>query len=347
MTSVDISSALTYAVAAMLVEFDATVMAFERKDENAMDETLGLALASFTAAALSAAEESCEMRFRQAALEFLARLKRKVTQTSTQRLQLEVRKPPSLHQTRLWRLLRHLPSQDRRKFIEERLSEAERQQLEHELLAERARQGSLALALPSCVSLRSLCRWKGRARCRVGYRPILHLHDSLYAQASFTFNLATAVRAFGILLAMRAAAEEEAMTVEKMQHAIAHVQRAAGAHIFYFKTRVKLTSTLNSHRREVATPARRSLHLALREWQSAQLLRAEAAVITGRADRVTREALECCKRQKTGTVPWLKEPAGKRKRRARSEAHSEAAVAKAQRGLKQLTSPCAFRSGSN
>lgn len=306
-------------------------------------ETLGLALASFTAAALSAAEESCEMRFREAALEFLARLKPKVTQTSMQRglghpiadstlpsLQLEVRKPPSLlPQTQLWRLLRHLPSQDRRKFIEERLSEAERRQLEHGLLAERARQGSLALALPSCVSLRSLCRWKGRARCRVGYRPILHLHDSLYAQASFTFNLATAVRAFGILLAMRAAAEEEAMTVEKMQQSIAHVQRAAGAQIFYFKTRVKVTSTLSSQRREVATPARRSLHLALREWQGAQLLRAEAAVITGRADRVTREALECCKRP-GAYLSWLKEP-GKRKRRARSEAHSEAPKAKAQR----------------
>lgn len=283
-------------------------------------ETLGLALASFTAAALSAAEESCEMRFREAALEFLARLKPKVTQTSMQRLQLEVRKPPSLlPQTQLWRLLRHLPSQDRRKFIEERLSEAERRQLEHGLLAERARQGSLALALPSCVSLRSLCRWKGRARCRVGYRPILHLHDSLYAQASFTFNLATAVRAFGILLAMRAAAEEEAMTVEKMQQSIAHVQRAAGAQIFYFKTRVKVTSSPSSQRREVATPARRSLHLALREWQGAQLLRAEAAVITGRADRVTREALECCKRP------------GAYLSRARSEAHSEAPKAKAQR----------------
>jgi len=305
-------------------------MAVERfKDENAM-ETLGLALASFTAAALSAAEEPCEMRFREAALEFLARLKPKVTQTSMQRLQLEVRKPPSLlPQTQLWRLLRHLPSQDRRKFIEERLSEAERRQLEHGLLAERARQGSLALALPSCVSLRSLCRWKGRARCRVGYRPILHLHDSLYAQASFTFKLATAVRAFGILLAMRAAAEEEAMTVEKMQQSIAHVQRAAGAQIFYFKTRVKVTSTLSSQRREVATPARRSLHLALREWQGAQLLRAEAAVITGPADRVTREALECCKRP-GAYLSWLKGP-GKRKRRARSEAHSEAPKAKAQR----------------
>lgn len=286
-------------------------------------ETLGMALASFTAAALSAAEESCEMRFRQAALEFLARLKPKVTQTSMQRLQLEARRSPS-QTTQLWRLLRHLPSQDRRKFIEERLSEAERRQLEHGLLAERARQGSLALALPHCVSLRSLCRWKGR--CRVGYRPILHLHDSLYAQASFTFNLATAVRSFGILLAMRAAAEEEAMTVEKMQYAIAHVQRAAGAQTFYFKTRVKLTSTLSSQRREVATAARRSLPLALRDWQGAQLLRAEAGVISGRFDRVTRAALECCKRQRVA-VPWLKDAHGKRKRRARSEAHFESAKA--------------------
>ena len=287
-------------------------------DGKTMDE-IGMALEIFASSATVAAETSCEMQFHRAAVDFLSRLKAKVSGTSTSQaqLQLEGRKPPSMRQLHLWRLLRHLPSQDRRQFIEDRLSEAERRQLEHWILAERAKQGS-RIALPNGFSLRSLCRWKGRSRCKVGYRPILHLHDSLYAQASFTFDLTSAVRALGTLLAMRAAAEE-AMTVEKMHSAITavmersdgstHKQRAT----FYFKTRVKI-----GHGREVASPARRSLAMALKEWRSAQLLRSEAAVLTGRADRVTREALECCKRQKmAAALPWLKGITMKRSRRSR------------------------------
>ncbi|CAK9021626.1 unnamed protein product [Durusdinium trenchii] len=274
-------------------------MTLEERQEKIMDFTG--ALECFVSTASPAARKGCEQSFRSAAADFLLQLKPKAVATVC--LQ---RQRPKRHfaLSRLWRLLRHLSPMERRRFIVERLSEEERQELEQWILAERTRQGA---SLPTGFSTRSLCRWKGR---KVGYRPILHLHDSLYAQAAFTFDLACAIRMLGILLAMRAAAEE-AMTTEKMLASLSAVMQDGCASRFYFKTRVKV-----GHGREVATPARRNLPLALKDWSAAQLLRAEASF--GRADRATREALEHLWQQKRANPLRFGPQSSQKQKRRRS-----------------------------
>ncbi|CAJ1440154.1 unnamed protein product, partial [Effrenium voratum] len=222
--------------------------------------TLPGALDLFLAEAAVALKD--ETAFRAAAANFLSKLAPKGTAAIW-----EVCRGPKKHPElqRLWRLLRHLSPSERRSYIAERLCQSQRIQLEHWILSTRG-----GVSLPSGFSSRSLCRWKGR-RAAVGYRPILHLHDSLYAQAAFTFNLRDALRALGVLLALRAALAHGETTPEKIQASLLAVLRSSDtAHKFYFKTRLKVG------RREVATPLRQSLPLALREWRYAQLFRARS-----------------------------------------------------------------------
>ncbi|CAJ1355011.1 unnamed protein product, partial [Effrenium voratum] len=67
-------------------------------------------------------------------------------------------------------------------------------------------------------------------------------------------------------------------TPEKIQASLLAVLRSSDtAHKFYFKTRLKVG------RREVATPLRQSLPLALREWRYAQLFRARGPGVAVRS----------------------------------------------------------------
>ncbi|CAE8624893.1 unnamed protein product, partial [Polarella glacialis] len=189
-------------------------------------------------------------------------------------------------------LLQGLPPAQRRDFIAQRLSQAQRVSLEQWILAERAgpMQGAIKQGRPfktgiHCpgLSQRSLCCWRGK-RGRVGYRPIMHLFGSFYAQAAFTFDLSSAVAALGTLLTMRTLCQalggtctqkqggdqEVVATLRAAVHdALAMKRPGPIGHRFYFKTRMRM-----AHGYEISTPSRSDVDTALGEWL--HLLRTKA-----------------------------------------------------------------------
>lgn len=191
---------------------------------------------------------------------------------------------------RLWRLLQTLPPAHRREFITRRLSQAQRVRLEQWILRERgSSRGPSTPDLPTGFSTRSLCRWQRHGRGRVGYRPILHLHASLYAQAAFTFDLTTAVRGLGMLLAMRGACQmsigdQDSASPEQLRLAIRESLGSLACHgshgKFYFKTRLKLGNGM-----ELATPSCSQLDEALEDWRETRLLRATQDAMQNHAAR--------------------------------------------------------------
>lgn len=201
---------------------------------------------------------------------------------------------------RLHDLLRRLTPDARREAIAQRLTEAQRTRLERWMLAGRRGlpQGRRLVAAPVLAAMprlseRSLCRRVIRGG-RCGYRPSVHLGCGLYAQASFSYDVAVAAGALGTLLAARAlcgeAAAAEASVVEASGLLVssAGVANVAGAAplrprfeervkaavgealrcsapprpTLYFRTRLGL-----ARGRELSSPTHRDLAVALLDWR--------------------------------------------------------------------------------
>ncbi|CAE8627512.1 unnamed protein product, partial [Polarella glacialis] len=298
---------------------------FDDKDEIRRSRELALHHADFHARATAAATLGAEEGFRSAARDFIAGLAAVITSQAEQREagqqqqqhwsnsgqcvttypgskpgaavqvapgQLKRQQHERSFLKQLRELLQGLPPAQRRDFIAQRLSQAQRVSLEQWILAERAgpMQGASKQGRPfktgiHCpgLSQRSLCCWRGK-RGRVGYRPIMHLFGSFYAQAAFTFDLSSAVAALGTLLTMRTLCQalggtctqkqggdqEVVATLRAAVHdALAMKRPGPIGHRFYFKTRMRM-----AHGYEISTPSRSDVDTALGEWL--HLLRTKA-----------------------------------------------------------------------
>eukprot|EP00933_Yihiella_yeosuensis_P072878 TRINITY_DN81424_c0_g1_i1.p1 TRINITY_DN81424_c0_g1~~TRINITY_DN81424_c0_g1_i1.p1 ORF type:complete len:411 (-),score=88.44 TRINITY_DN81424_c0_g1_i1:28-1134(-) len=186
--------------------------------------------------------------------------------------------------SRLRTLLQQLPPDSRRQSMEERLTESQRVRLEQWILSERSAKEKMgfvkakATAEHSGLSLRSLCVWRGRVD-RIGYRPNLRLWGCFVVQASFTFDIRSAVAAFADLLVMRAFCKSarpisptEEVRSEDLPHlkgalesALCCIARCHASHEegikFYFKTRRRTGS--NS---ELSSPSTQDIQQALEHW---------------------------------------------------------------------------------
>mmetsp|Transcript_18418 Transcript_18418/g.43144 ORF Transcript_18418/g.43144 Transcript_18418/m.43144 type:complete len:440 (-) Transcript_18418:65-1384(-) len=193
-----------------------------------------------------------------------------------------------------WRLhavLEQLPPNVRREVIATKLDEAQRRGLEQWMLLNRMDQRhnshakQAAKHVDSNLTEKSLCRFNGRGG-RVGFRPILHLWEGLYLQASFTWDATVAIGSLGMLVAIRALCrqrqdlhqlvcrDEEHGSVlparslallQGAQRIRAAVQRVVSecpmeGRQFYYKARLKLSG------KEITTKMQADLNAALNEW---------------------------------------------------------------------------------